>query len=156
MKLFPFSLGNDTKIWLNSQPPNSIITFDQLAQAFLNRFFPPGKAARLRNEILSFQQFENESLYEAWERFKELQRRFPHNGLVRWQTLQAFYQGITMSTRNLVDAAAGGSLMSKSMDAANDLLEEMALNNSHWGNERQLSKKVPGVGKNDCTQWKRD
>ncbi|KAK0575359.1 hypothetical protein LWI29_037893 [Acer saccharum] len=65
LKLFPFSLANDARIWLNSQAPNSIITFDQLAQAFLNRYFPPGKAARLRNEILSFQQFENESIYEA-------------------------------------------------------------------------------------------
>ncbi|KAK0583647.1 hypothetical protein LWI29_000886 [Acer saccharum] len=145
LKLFPFSLGNDARIWLNSQSPNSITTYDQLAQAFLNRYFPPGKAARLRNEILSFQQFENESIYEAWERFKELQRRCPHNGLAKWQTLQAFYQGLTVSTRNLVDAAAGGSLMSKSMDAANELLEEMALNNSQWGSQRQVPKKIPGV-----------
>ncbi|KAK0573794.1 hypothetical protein LWI29_013618 [Acer saccharum] len=145
LKLFPFSLGNDARIWLNSQSPNSITTYDQLAQAFLNRYFPPGKAARLRNEILSFQQYENESIYEAWERFKELQRRCPHNGLAKWQTLQAFYQGLTVSTRNLVDAAAGGSLMSKSMDAASELLEEMALNNSHWGGQRQVPKKIPGV-----------
>ncbi|KAK0604843.1 hypothetical protein LWI29_020078 [Acer saccharum] len=145
LKLFPFSLGNDARIWLNSQPPNSITTFDRLAQAFLNRYFPPGKAARLRNEILPFQQFENESIYEAWERFKELQRRCPHNGLAKWQTLQAFYQGLTVLTRNLVDAVAGGSLMSKSMDAANDLLEEMALNNSQWGGQRQIPKKTPGV-----------
>ncbi|KAK0599787.1 hypothetical protein LWI29_008645 [Acer saccharum] len=145
LKLFPFSLGNDARIWLNSQSPNSITTYDQLAQAFLNRYFPPGKAACLRNEILSFQQYENESIYEAWERFKELQRRCPHNGLAKWQTLQAFYQGLTVSTRNLVDAAAGGSLMSKSMDTASDLLEEMALNNSHWGSQRQVPKKIPGV-----------
>ncbi|KAK0585686.1 hypothetical protein LWI29_032395 [Acer saccharum] len=145
LKLFPFSLGNDARIWLNSQPQNSITTFDQLAQAFLNRYFPPGKATRLRNEILSFQQFENESIYDAWERFKELQRRCPHNGLAKWQTLQAFYQGLTVSTRNLVDAAAGGSLMSKSMDTASDLLEEMALNNSHWGGQRQVPKKIPGM-----------
>ena len=145
LKLFPFSVGNDAKIWLNSLPPNSITSFEQLAQAFLNRFFPPGKAARLRNEILSFQQFENETIHEAWERFKELQRRCPHNGLARWQTLQAFYQGLTVSTRNLVDAAAGGSLMSKTMDAAHDLLEEMALNNSQWGTQRQAPKRIPGV-----------
>ncbi|KAK4851097.1 hypothetical protein QYF36_012413 [Acer negundo] len=103
-----------------------------------NIFFPPRKAARLRNEILSSQQFENESIYEAWERFKVLQRRCPHNGLAKWQTLQAFYQGITMSTRNLVDAAAEGSLMSKLMDAANDLLEEMELNNSQWGTQKEV------------------
>ena len=68
--------------------------------------------------------------------------RCPHNGLAKWQTLQAFYQRITMSTKNLVDAAAGGTLMSKSLDPTNDLLEEMTLNNSHWVNQRQLPKKA--------------
>ena len=28
LKLFPFSLRNDAKVWLNSLLPNSIITFD--------------------------------------------------------------------------------------------------------------------------------
>ena len=47
-----------------------------------------------------------------------------------------------MSMRNLVDAVVGGSLMNKSMDAVNNLLEETTLNNSHWGNKRQLLRKV--------------
>ena len=50
-----------------------------------------------------------------------------------------------------MDAAVGGSLMSKSMDAANELLEEMALNNSHWGNQRQVPKKIPG--KLEVDEW---
>ena len=145
LKLFPFSLKNDAREWLQAHDPDTFISFEQLAQAFLNKYFPPGKAARLRNEITSFSQFDQESLYEAWERFKDLIRRCPHNGLAKWQTLQAFYQGITISTRNLIDAAAGGSLMSKTLDAAHDLIEAMAINNSHWGNERQLSKKKPGM-----------
>ncbi|KAK0593563.1 hypothetical protein LWI29_025065 [Acer saccharum] len=62
LKLFPFSLRNNAKAWLNSLPPNLIISFNQLAQAFLNRYFPPGKPAHFRNEITSFAQFENESL----------------------------------------------------------------------------------------------
>ncbi|KAK3204269.1 hypothetical protein Dsin_018315 [Dipteronia sinensis] len=33
--------------------------------------------------------------------------------------------------------------------AAYDLLEEMAINNSHWGSKRQLPKKSPGVHKVD-------
>jgi hypothetical protein len=35
--------------------------------------------------------------------------------------------------------------MSKTMDAAHDLLEEMALNNSQWGTQRQAPKRIPGV-----------
>ncbi|KAH7653082.1 hypothetical protein IHE45_19G059600 [Dioscorea alata] len=32
----------------------SITTWEEMAEAFLARYFPPGKSARLRNEISSF------------------------------------------------------------------------------------------------------
>ena len=35
-----------------------------------------------------------------------------------------------------VDAAAGGDLMEKSIDAVKALLEEMIFNNYHWSSER--------------------
>ena len=75
LKLFPFSLRNDAREWLQAHDVDTFVSFEQLAQAFLNKYFPPGKAARLRNEITSFSQFDQESLYEAWERFKDLIRR---------------------------------------------------------------------------------
>lgn len=81
LRLFPFSLKNKAKEWLNSKPPNSFTTWNTLSQAFLSKYFPPVKTAKLRNDITSFVQFDGESLYEAWERFKDLQRRCPHHGL---------------------------------------------------------------------------
>jgi len=45
-----------------------------LSKAFLSKYFPPGTTAKLRTEIMSFIQRDGESLYEAWERFKDLQR----------------------------------------------------------------------------------
>jgi len=59
----------------------SITTWDELTKAFLAKFFPPSKTAILRNQITSFTQKENESLYEAWEQFKDLLRLCPHHGL---------------------------------------------------------------------------
>ena len=44
-----------------------------------------------------------------------------------------------------VDAAAGGALMGKSIDAAKALLEEMASNNYHWSSERATPKRASGV-----------
>ena len=35
-----------------------------------------------------------------------------------------------------VDAAAGGALIGKSIDAAKALLEDMTFNNYHWSSER--------------------
>jgi len=44
------------------------------SKAFLSKYFPPGKTAKLRAEITPFIQRDGESLYEARERYKDLQR----------------------------------------------------------------------------------
>ncbi|KAH9779814.1 hypothetical protein KPL71_007852 [Citrus sinensis] len=41
----------------------------------------------------------DESLYEAWERFKELLRRCPHHGIPYCIQLETFYNGLNPSTR---------------------------------------------------------
>ena len=53
-------------------PPGLITTWEELAQKFLAKYFPPSKTAKLRNDITTFVQLEGESLYEAWERYKDL------------------------------------------------------------------------------------
>ena len=57
---------------VNSLPPGLITTWEELAQKFLAKYFPPSKTAKLRNDITTFVQLEGESLYEAWERYKDL------------------------------------------------------------------------------------
>ena len=54
LRLFPFSLRDGAKSWLNSQPANSITTWEELCQKLLARFFPMEKQAKLRNEIVNF------------------------------------------------------------------------------------------------------
>ncbi|GJZ91369.1 reverse transcriptase domain-containing protein [Tanacetum coccineum] len=65
------------KTWLDKEPPNSILTWDDLVSKFINFFFPPSKTTNLRNEITNFRQIAQESFSEAWERFKELLRKCP-------------------------------------------------------------------------------
>ena len=72
LRLFHFSLRDKAKVWLNSLPLGIITTWEELAQKFLAKYFPPAKTAKLRNDITTFIQFEGESLYEAWERYKDL------------------------------------------------------------------------------------
>ena len=84
LRLFPFSLKDKAKVWLNSKAPNSFTTWTALSQAFLSKYFLPGKTAKLRNDITNFIQHTDESLYEAWERYKDLQRKCPHHGLPDW------------------------------------------------------------------------
>ncbi|GJW79594.1 ribonuclease H-like domain-containing protein [Tanacetum coccineum] len=46
----------------------AITTWEDLITRFLAQFFPPGRTAKLRNDILMFQQHHGESLSEAWTR----------------------------------------------------------------------------------------
>nr|GEV23617.1 reverse transcriptase domain-containing protein [Tanacetum cinerariifolium] len=70
LMLFPFSLEGAARIWLEKEPPRSILTWDDLISKFINQFFPPSKTTSLRNEITNFQQrfdksFNQDSLNSA-------------------------------------------------------------------------------------------
>nr|GEV81466.1 hypothetical protein [Tanacetum cinerariifolium] len=78
--LFPFSLEGEARIWLDKEPPRSILTWEDLVSNFINQFFSQSKTTYLRNEITNFLQKPNETFNEAWERFKDLLRQCPHHG----------------------------------------------------------------------------
>ena len=59
-----------------------------------------------------------------------------------------FYNGLTRTTRTLLDTSARCALMSKSANEAYKLLEDMALNNYQWSSERATPKKMSGVHMN--------
>nr|GEW55086.1 reverse transcriptase domain-containing protein [Tanacetum cinerariifolium] len=69
----------EARIWLDKEPPRSILTWEDLVSKFINQFFPPSKTTYLRNEIIIFLQKPNETFNEAWEHFKDLLRQCPHH-----------------------------------------------------------------------------
>ena len=77
----------------------------------------------LRSQISDFRQKENESLFDAWERYKDMMRLCPHHGLEEWLIIHTFYNGLLYNTRLIIDAAAGGALMDKSYTGAYALIE---------------------------------
>ncbi|GJS19639.1 MAK10-like protein [Tanacetum coccineum] len=84
MRLFQFSLRDQASNWLKCLPVGSIATWEDLTTRFLAQFFPPGRTAKLRNDILMFQQHHGEYLSEAWTRFKNLLQKVPHHGIDLW------------------------------------------------------------------------
>ncbi|KAG9442162.1 hypothetical protein H6P81_018016 [Aristolochia fimbriata] len=118
LRIFPFTLSDRAKIWYHTLPPESIRTWEELQRKFLGKYFPPAKIIKLRNPISNFMQEHDEQLYEAWERFKELLRKCPNHGIPLWMQIETFYNGITVSTRNLIDAAAGGTVNRKTPNEA--------------------------------------
>jgi len=144
LHLFPFSLKDKARTWLHSLPSDSIGTWDELTRAFIAKFFPPSKTASLRNQITTFTEGEDESLYEAWEWFKDLLQLCPHHGLQKWMTIQIFCNVVTQPVRSVIDAAADGNLLNMTEDEAYNLIEKMALNNFQWFIKRGQPKPVGG------------
>ena len=65
LMLFPFTVRDRARTWLDSQPKESLNSWEKLVSTFLAKFFPPQKMSKLRVEIQTFRQKEGESLYEA-------------------------------------------------------------------------------------------
>ncbi|XP_073036308.1 uncharacterized protein [Primulina eburnea] len=135
--LFPFSLRDKAQSWLNCLPVGSITTWEDMAKAFLIKYFPPSKTMKLRADITTFAQYEQESLYEAWERYKDLLRRCPHHELPLGLVVQTFYYGLLTPNRTMIDAAACGNLLRKTAEEGYELLEEMAASSYHPQSDRQ-------------------
>ena len=139
LKLFPYSLQDRARAWLNLLPPSSISTWQELVERFLVKYFSLSKNAKLRNEITTFQQLDDESLYEAWERFKELLRKCPHHGIPHCIQLETFYNGLNAHTRMVMDASTNGVLLSKSYNEAYEIIERIDRNNYQWPTNRVVS-----------------
>ncbi|GKA00125.1 reverse transcriptase domain-containing protein [Tanacetum coccineum] len=113
LMLFPFSLEGAARIWLDKEPPRSILTWDDLVSKFINKFFPPSKTTNLRNEITRFQQRFDETFYEAWDRFNDLLRACPHHGFSELHQLDTFYNALNSNDQDSLNSAAGGNFLDK-------------------------------------------
>nr|GEU60989.1 reverse transcriptase domain-containing protein [Tanacetum cinerariifolium] len=123
LMLFSYSLEGAARIWYEKEPPNSILTWDDLVNKFVNQFFPPSKTTHLKNEISRFTQRFEETFGEAWERFKEMLRACPHHGFLELTQIDTFYNGLNEQDQDSLNAAAGGNLLSKTTREALKIIE---------------------------------
>ena len=77
LQLFACSLRDVAATWFESLPHGSVNTWEELVEAYLSRFFLPFLTLERKGEIIAFKQKEDESLFNAWERYKQLLRRCP-------------------------------------------------------------------------------
>nr|GEW61562.1 reverse transcriptase domain-containing protein [Tanacetum cinerariifolium] len=113
LMLFPFLLEGAARIWIEKEPPRSILTWEDLVTKFINQFFPPLKMTNLRNEIMRFQQRFDKSLYEAWDHFNDLLMACPHHGFSELHQLDTFYNALNVNDQDSLNSAAGGNFLDK-------------------------------------------
>ncbi|RVW20459.1 Retrovirus-related Pol polyprotein from transposon opus [Vitis vinifera] len=132
LKLFPFTLKDKAKIWLNSLRPRSIRTWTDLQAEFLKKFFPTQRTNSLKRQISNFSAKENEKFYECWERYMEAINACPHHGFDTWLLVSYFYDGMSSSMKQLLKTMCGGDFMSKNPEEAMDFLSYVAEVSRGW------------------------
>ena len=132
LKFFPFSLKDKAKSWLYSLRPRSTGTWAEMTRAFFNKYFPHHKTSSLKRQISTFFQKDSETLYQAWERFKELLNMCPHHGYENWRLVSYFYEGLTIRERQFIEMMCNGEFLQKDPDEAIDYLNELAEKAHTW------------------------
>ena len=132
LKLFPFSLKDKAKNWLNSLKPRSIGTWQEMQAEFLKKFFPTHKTNALKRQIQNFSQNSNEVFFQCWERFKDLLNSCPHHGFEKWRLISFFYEGLTPETKQFVETMCNGEFLDKEPDEALEYLDHLAENSQSW------------------------
>ena len=109
LRLFPFSLQDKARAWLDSNTAGSITSQESLLSKFYNKFFAMSKVNESRNETSSFTQKEDEKFFQSQERFKELLIKCPPHGYEKWRLVQFFYQGLTQPNCSMIELMSGGA-----------------------------------------------
>ncbi|GJT63361.1 hypothetical protein Tco_1006894, partial [Tanacetum coccineum] len=124
LRVFHISLTGAAAHWLRKELTGSIKTWEDLKTKFLNKYCPPGRTAKKMEEINNFQQEPDETLYQAWERFKELLMKCPQHYLTEMQEVSLFYNGLDVPTRQILDSR--GVVPTKTAADAKTAIQEMA------------------------------
>nr|GEW92174.1 hypothetical protein [Tanacetum cinerariifolium] len=82
---------------------------------------------KLKNEITNFRQRPDESLFEAWERYKLSIDRCPNHNKLPVTQIDTFYNGLTLRHRDTINAAAAQRSESSSSITSSSDLEIIAL-----------------------------
>nr|GEW33959.1 hypothetical protein [Tanacetum cinerariifolium] len=138
LRAFPMSLTGAAIRWLRNKPSGSITTWEYLKIKFLIKYCPPAHTTKKTEEINNFQQESDETLYQAWEQFKELLMKYPQHYLMKMQEVILFYNGLDVQTRQILDSK--GAIMSKTR--SNKTFNGLVAIQAQLNNLRKEIKKV--------------
>ena len=122
-------------------------TWDELVKAFMGRFFPHTLTSERTGEIIIFKQVEDESLYNAWERYKKLLKRCLMHGINQITQMDIFYHAMNYTSKGIINVAYCGAFKRKSAEEANRLIEDLAKRNYRAPSETSgSSSRLRGSG----------
>src|SRR5215216_2617727 len=132
LKLFPFSLKGDAKIWYNTLAPGCVHSPQDMIYYFSEKYFPAHKKQAALQEIFNFVQIEEESLPQAWRRLLQLLNALPDHPLKKNEILDIFYNGLTHASRDHLDSCVGCVFRERTIGQAEELLNNILKNYDDW------------------------
>ena len=84
----------------------------------MSRFFPHALTFERRREIIVFKQGDDESLYNAWERYKRLLKRCLMHEIDLTTKMDIFYHYMNYTSKGIIDATCCGAFKRKSVEEA--------------------------------------
>ena len=122
LQLFPVSLRDTTTSWSEPLPYGLVNNREELVE----EFFRHALTSERRGEI---KQGEDESLYNAWERYKKLLKRCLMHGIEQITQMDIFYHAMNYTSKGIIDAAFYGELKRNNAKEANQLIQDLAKSN---------------------------
>jgi len=132
LKLFPFSLKDKAKTWLQNLRPGSIRVWDEMQQQFLKKFFLSHRTNSFNRQIITFTQKPGETFYQCWDIYLDLLNTRPYHGFETWRLVSHFYEGLTLRNRQMVELMCNGTFKDKDPNKAMDYLDLLAENAQNW------------------------
>ena len=132
LRFFPFSLKDKSRGWLYTLKPRSIGNWREMTQKFYKKFFPPHKVQHVKRKISSFILGNDETLFTAWERFKDMYKFCPTHGYDTWRLVSYFYEGLQPRDCQFFQLSCGGGFIQKEPEDDMDYLDEIAENTNTW------------------------
>jgi hypothetical protein len=130
-RLFPFSLLRMDLQWFYSEPAEMGQNGDTLMKAFMKEYYSLGKTQSMHNNMATFAQYTTETISKAFEQFNEYTQAVPHHKFPKEDLVQKFYIGLTMASRTIIDASAGGSIIDLTPTQAFTLFNKV-VDNDTW------------------------
>ncbi|KAL5137435.1 hypothetical protein HKD37_10G027797 [Glycine soja] len=125
--LFSFFTEGNAADWINSYPHHSLTIWEEVKDKFLNHFFPESRVEAIKERIVNFKQAPIESLFDVWERYKALLRRFPFHGYNQFMQISMFMKGITNDCRRTINSLASVNYLNKTTTQVKTIIEDLVM-----------------------------
>lgn len=104
-----------------------------MKKQFLKKFLLASRVVRIRKEIYRITKTVYKTLHEYWERLKHLCASFSNHQISHALLIQYFYERLVPSDRSTINAASGGTLVSKTSTKTRQLISTMVENALQFG-----------------------